>query len=245
MIWHGHPTFEPRRRLVDDDVLRSAERHAARTAIIDARSGRTLTFGQLVDGACRVAAGLAERGIGHRDVVAIVAGNGPDYAVALYGALAAGAVVESANPALTAPELTHHFGIGNPKLVFTDEQSDAAVGEAFRGPTIRLDRLGTLLAAPRPRPAGRAPDDPALLFPSSGTTGLPKLALHTHASTTSFLDAFTYAPMGRLALTDIVAVAVPFPHLFGSAILSHALCSGACVVTLPDVRPRGVPARGA
>ena len=233
MIWRGHPTFEPRRSLVDDDVLRAAERHAARTAIIDARSGRTLTFGQLVDGARRLAAGLAERGIGHRDVVAIAAGNGPDYAVALYGAMAAGAVVESANPALTASELTHHFGIGNPKLVFTDEQSDAAVREAFRGDVVRLDRLGALLAAPRPRPAGRGPDDPAWLFPSSGTTGLPKLAQHTHASTTAFMDAFMHRRFGRLESNDVIAAAVPFPHLFGSALLTHALVNGASVVTLP------------
>ena len=165
MIWRGHPTFEPRRSLVDDDVLRAAERYAARTAIIDARSGRTLTFGQLVDGARRLAAGLAERGIGHRDVVAIAAGNGPDYAVALYGAMAAGAVVESANPALTASELTHHFGIGHPKLVFTDEQSDAAVREAFRGDVVRLDRLARCW-----RHRGRGP-------PDGGRTTLPGCSL--------------------------------------------------------------------
>jgi acyl-CoA synthetase (AMP-forming)/AMP-acid ligase II len=232
MIWRGHPTFEPRRSLVDDDVLRAAERYAARTAIIDARSGRTLTFGQLVDGARRVAAGLAERGIGHRDVVAIVAGNGPDYAVALYGALAAGAVVESANPALTASELAHHFGIGGPKLVFSDEQSDAAVREAHRS-VVRLDRLGSMLAAPRPRRATRAPDDPALLFPSSGTTGLPKLALHTHASTSAFLDGFNHVPTVAISTSDVLAVPVPFAHLFGSALVTHALISGATVVTTP------------
>ncbi|HEX6024437.1 MAG TPA: AMP-binding protein [Solirubrobacter sp.] len=232
MIWRGHPTFEPRRGLVDDDVLREAERHPARTAIVDARSGRALTFGQLADGARRVAGGLAERGVGHRDVVAIVAANGPDYAVALYGALAAGAVVESANPALTASELAHHFGIGAPKLVFTDEQSDAAVRAVHDNP-VRLDRLGALLAAPRPHPAQRRPDDPAWLFPSSGTTGLPKLAVHTHASTTAFLDAFMRVELGRLLATDVVAVAIPFGHLFGSAIVTEALVNGATVVTTP------------
>ena len=42
-----------------------------------------------------------------------------------------------------------------------------------------------------------------------------------------------YAPTGRLAPADVVAIAIPFPHLFGSAILTHALRNGASVVTLP------------
>src|SRR4051794_22611159 len=85
---------------VDDEVLGRAAAQPARTALIGP-AGRTLTFGQLADGARRVAGGLAERGVGRGDVVALVADNSPDYAVALYGALAAGATVASANPGLT------------------------------------------------------------------------------------------------------------------------------------------------
>ena len=165
-----------------------------------------------------------------------MAGNGPDYAVALYGALAAGAAVESANPALKAPELAHQFGIGRPKLVLADGQSEAAVREALAGRDVAirsLDALGELLAAPRRQPPAREPGDPAHLFPSSGTTGLPKLVVHTHATTTAFYEAFAAAPLGRLSPADVVGNAVPFSHMFGSGILTLALRSGASVVTLP------------
>jgi acyl-CoA synthetase (AMP-forming)/AMP-acid ligase II len=212
MIWRGEPSFTPERRFVDAEIMRAAERYGPRVAIVDATTGRSLTFAQLADGIRRVAAGLAERGIGRGDVVAIAAPNGPDYAVVLYGALAAGAAVVGANPALTAPERAHLFGLCSPRLVFEDEPSE-------------------LLAAPRAAPPGRDPDDLAWLFASSGTTGLPKLALHTHATTTAFLQAFGLVAMARFEPADVVACAVPFPHLFGSAILTHTLSRGASVVT--------------
>ncbi|HET6546823.1 MAG TPA: AMP-binding protein, partial [Solirubrobacter sp.] len=233
MLWRGDHSSPPTPALVDAELFAALERHASRTAIVDAHSGRALTFAQLGDGARRLAAGLATRGVGHRDGVAIAAGNGPDYAVALLGGLAAGAAVASANPALTPQELKHHFGLSEPRLVFAEHRSLTAVAEAGAPAIAPLDALGGLLAPPRPGPSGRTPDDPALLFPSSGTTGLPKLAVHTHAGTTAFLQTFAGEPTVALAGDDVVGVLVPFAHLFGTGILLHALRSGARAVTLP------------
>src|SRR5262249_35542471 len=47
--------------------------------------------------------------------------------------------------------------------------------------------------------------------------------------TTAFLDAFT--TVGPVHETDVVGLVVPFTHLYGTAILSHALSAGATVVT--------------
>src|SRR4051812_21602089 len=232
MLWRGEPTFTPRPGLIDEEILRAADRQPARPAITDARSGRTLTFGQLADGIARLAGGLVAQGIGRGDVVVIAAGNGPDYAVALYGALAAGAAVASANPALKTPELAHHFALAAPRLVFVDARSEAAVRGVAGTVSIRsLVTLDELFAAPRP--SERDPRDRALLSPPSGPTGLPKPALHPPAGPMAFLEAFPGVPLGRLEPTDVVGVAVPFPHLFGSVVLTHALRSGASVVTLP------------
>jgi acyl-CoA synthetase (AMP-forming)/AMP-acid ligase II len=232
MLWRGAPeTFEAKPALVDELVLAAAGRHSDRLALIDARTGRRLTFAQLADGSGRLAAGLAEQGIGRGDVVTLVAANCVDYAVVLYGALAAGAAVASANPALTAPELARQFAASRPRLVFADERAWPAVAQAGADKVHRLELAGTLLARRGAAAAGRDPSDVAFLSPSSGTSGMPKLAVHRHAGFTAFLQAFAYTTAGRLTARDVVADVIPFAHLFGTGFLTHSLCRGATVVT--------------
>jgi SAM-dependent methyltransferase len=75
-IWHSPiPPTELPPAFVDDEALRMAERCAQRPAIVDALTGRGITFGQLLDGTRRLAAGLARRGVRRGDTVAIVAVN--------------------------------------------------------------------------------------------------------------------------------------------------------------------------
>jgi acyl-CoA synthetase (AMP-forming)/AMP-acid ligase II len=217
--------------LADELILARADAHPDRTAITDARTGRALTFGQVADGARRLAAGL---GAGRGDVVGIVAGNSADHAVALYGALAAGAAVHHANPALTAGELARQFAITRPRLVIADEQARVAVTAAAPSGTRvhALDRIAELLAAPRAGDGARVGTDLAHLFPSSGTTGLPKIAAHTHAGTTAALRALADVPSTQFADADVVGIVIPFTHLFGAALVHHALATGAAVVAL-------------
>lgn len=243
-IWRSaRPAVALAPDLVDAELLREAGRHPRRTAVTDAGTGRGLTFGQLVDGARRLAAGLRERGVGRGDVVSLVAGNGADYPVALLGTLASGAAAATANPSLTASELARQFAKSRPRIVITDGQSLGAVQEGLA--TTRLDAavhllegpggtasLEDLLARPGPAASGREPSDVAYLFPSSGTTGLPKLAVHTHASATAWLQGFATVPSTQLAPDDVVACAIPFTHLYGAAVLTHTLRSGATTVAV-------------
>jgi acyl-CoA synthetase (AMP-forming)/AMP-acid ligase II len=219
--------------LVDETILAVADAQPDRLALADARSGRTLTGGQLADGARRFAAGLAERGIGRGDVVALVAANGPDHAVALYGTLASGAAVASANPALTAGELGRQFAVTRPRLVIADATSHTAASAAADAPVVTIDALDQLLAEPGAAPAGRVTGDVAHLFPSSGTTGLPKIAVHEHGGLSTFLRSLDAVPSFALGPDDVVGLVVPFTHLFGTALLHHALRSGAPVATIP------------
>jgi acyl-CoA synthetase (AMP-forming)/AMP-acid ligase II len=220
--------------LVDQAVLARANAHPDHPAVADARSGRALTFGQLADGARRFAGGLREHDIGRGDTVAVVAGNSADHAVVLYGALAAGAAVASSNPALTAGELVRQFAVTRPRVVIADQQSQVAVGAAAdSGAAVHpIGAIADLLAAPVAEVRGRAESDVAHLIPSSGTTGLPKIAVHDHAGTTAALRALTAVPSIALGPEDVVGIVIPFTHLFGTALLHHALRNGAAVATL-------------
>src|SRR4051812_33774403 len=83
-------------------VLEHAEARGDRPALIDGATGETLTYAGLLAQVRSLAAGLAERGIGRGDVVALCAPNAPVYAVVFHAVAALGAIVTTGNPADTA-----------------------------------------------------------------------------------------------------------------------------------------------
>jgi long-chain acyl-CoA synthetase len=81
----------------------SARRFGERTAVH--YYGRELTFTQLYARASAFAQALRAAGIGHGDVVALHLPNCPQYAIAYYGTLMAGATFSPANPLLPPADL--------------------------------------------------------------------------------------------------------------------------------------------
>jgi len=63
-------------------LLATATQQAERAAIIDASSGRTLSYAELADGVRRVASGLATLGLRPGNVFAIMAPNSPEWLLA-------------------------------------------------------------------------------------------------------------------------------------------------------------------
>lgn len=90
--------------LTDFVLARAAER-GDKPAFIDAPSGRTISYAQLLELVRAAAGGLAARGFGKGDVFAHYAPNRPDYAVAFHAVAMVGGVNTTANPLLTADEL--------------------------------------------------------------------------------------------------------------------------------------------
>src|ERR1051325_10061441 len=78
---------------------------ADRVALVAGSSGASLTYARLAGAVDRLAAALAERGIGKGDVVGILSPNTPYYAVVFHGILRAGAIATTINALYTADEV--------------------------------------------------------------------------------------------------------------------------------------------
>jgi acyl-CoA synthetase (AMP-forming)/AMP-acid ligase II len=212
-------------------VLRHAERLAGKPALIDGPSGRPLTYGALAAGVERAAGGLAGRGFGRGDVLALHLPNLPEFPIALHAGLRAGGVVTCASPLATVPELADQLQRARARIVVTVGPLAETAGAAAGGAEVL--ELGELLAGgPGEPPAARSdPGEVALLLASSGTTGLPKLAELTHrALVANLVQTEIVFPAGE---EDRQLGLAPFFHSMGLACVLHrGLASGSTIVTL-------------
>jgi long-chain acyl-CoA synthetase len=86
---------------------RTASRYPGRTALI--YGGTELSYAQLAQGAQRFATALQSLGVHKGERVAIALPNIPQFPIAFYGALLAGAVVVPTNPLYTEREMQHQL----------------------------------------------------------------------------------------------------------------------------------------
>src|SRR5215472_7429310 len=93
----------------------TVSRYPGHTAFI--YYGTKLTYAQFSSLANRFAAGLQRLGIKKGDRVAIALPNMPQYPIAFYGALRAGAVVVPTNPLYTEREMQHQLADSGARVV--------------------------------------------------------------------------------------------------------------------------------
>jgi acyl-CoA synthetase (AMP-forming)/AMP-acid ligase II len=216
---------------------------AGEIAVIDGPTGRSYTFGQLLDHSASIAHGLIARGVAPGDRVAFICPNLPEVALAYHGAIAAGAVAMMVNPLSTPDELAKYFKVGSPRIAIAAAPLVGAIQSVAPGlPVIALgdapgaEPLTALLGGPTAPPAiAIAPDAVAVMPYSSGTTGFPKGVMLTHRNIIAQCLAIESVTDTELIVAGSAVLAVlPFFHIYGiMAFLTFGLMRGARLIAIP------------
>ena len=214
-------------RTAFDLVRLAAERTPDHPALVDDRSDRAFTYRELLHEVDVLAAGLVSRGVAKGARVATVLANVVEHAIALLALQrlhAVPALVNHRLPAADIAALVYEGGMAG-AIVPDDPAIAAAVAKALGRQGLLLSAGGSGGAAPdlwscRGDPArlGQisppAPDDLALIFYTSGTTGRPKGVLIPHRTSESRL---------RFLSTDAGFRHGTHNRALGMAPLSHAI----------------------
>ena len=175
-------------QVVGDVLNAAAERHGNSTAVQDATG--MLTFAELRDRARRLADALLRSGLRPGDRVLEALPNGCELLVSEMALALAGLVRVPLNPRLGAREWRGIHNDSGASGLLIDGRLTGADGARIQdhvscGITVRAEEggLAALLEAGSADAAlpNVTPDDLAGLAYSSGTTGMPKGALRTHA----------------------------------------------------------------
>lgn len=181
--------------------------HPDKTALL--LDGRSVTYRELDDWARSLAGGLRELGVVAGDRIAVMSGSNVEFLIGLYGGWKIGAIVVAINGQLSSDEVRYQL-------------DNAGVTVALAGSAPLLDVL-RVAAAEVPsvvnvREIGELRGDPvgavdvpitadATIFYTSGTTGKPKGATHTHRALAVLIER------GRdhygIAETDVVLSVLP------------------------------------
>jgi benzoate-CoA ligase len=224
---------------------------AGKVAFID-DSGRT-TFGELAERVNRFGSGLQALGLGMEDRVLLALADTIDFPTAFLGAIKAGIIPVSVNTLLTSSDYAHMLADSRARALVVSEhllpQFEPVVGQMpFLRRVIVSGRrsegstsVDDVLAAGSPElaPAPTTSDDTCCWFYSSGSTGMPKGAVHVHSSMAITAELYGRQVLG-VTEADILfsAAKLSFAYGLGNA-LTFTLALGATGVLMAE---RATPA---
>lgn len=204
--------------------------------------GGTLSYGDFLALAARMAGAMTRAGLVPGDRVAAQVGKSPE-ALALYAACArAGLVFLPLNTSYTAEELDYFIENSGARLIVCDASGEATIRPMAdsldaRLETLNADGTGSLADQASSMSADypvvpRDGDDLAALLYTSGTTGRSKGAMLTHENLLS--NALALADEWRFTADDALLHALPIFHTHGLFVATNVtLAAGGSMLFLP------------
>lgn len=248
----------PKRRL-GDVVHQTAARHGTRPALVF--EGRRWTYDELADEVDRVAKGLLALGVESGDHVGIWMTNRPEWVFLQFAIARIGAVTVGLNTRYRSEDAAYTIDQSDATTLIINDRSGpvdyAAMVRQIRPQLPKVQRL-VVLGDDRPegsigwdevldggrqvgddvlaaRAAAVDPDEPALLIYTSGTTSLPKGAVHSHVWLRNNLER---AQLLGHTCNDVHLSYLPLFHAFGYSEVSVMAClTGACQIVTETFDP--------
>ncbi len=201
--------------------------------VADVRSARWMSAGELEESSRAAAQRFLRLGLDQGSRVLFSCASSVELVIAHVGALRAGLVVLPVNSSYRPRELSHILRDARPSAAVVDDNGrgadlhEADPGLVVVGPYVDGPARAGTVDLPPPDAASAA-----LMAYTSGTTGVPKGALHSHASllasARSVAIAWRWSPADRLVLS------LPLFHGHGLCVGLHGtLLAGASAVLVP------------
>src|SRR5512144_252749 len=225
-------------------LAESARRYPDRVAVVFWQD--KVTYAALWDQARRYAAVLRDRGIEPGDRVGLLIPNVPAFPRAYYAVQAIGGVAVHVHALLTAEEIAYILSDSGAKVLIC---AGSLLGEGGKGAELAgvpllsvfasedtgVPQMEKLAAEVEPAASyvARSPDDDAVIFYTSGTTGKPKGAVLSQLNMVMNAELVATDVL-RISGDDIVLGCLPLFHSFGQTVTMNAgFRAGATIVMMP------------
>ncbi|WP_039800131.1 class I adenylate-forming enzyme family protein [Nocardia araoensis] len=189
------------------EVLAAAAAHGDRDYLVTA--DRRMSFTEHAAAVAALATALRDRfGVGKGDRVGILAANTPEWVLTFWAAQALGAIAVGYNAWWAPREISYGVEHTSPAVLVVDAKRAALVAELdIRVPVLTMEHdVPALLAEYRTDDLPYTEideDDPAVILYTSGTSGRPKGAVHSHRNLVAVTDYHVFNDALAAALTGV------------------------------------------
>ncbi|ROS01913.1 O-succinylbenzoate-CoA ligase [Sinobacterium caligoides] len=233
-------------------LKKRAEISAEVEAFVEVERQRRYTFAELNERSNRVAQMLLAQGVKAGDRVATLLKNGSEFIETYYAIAKIGAVMVPVNWRLVAAEVAYIFADSGAETLLYDAEFDGVIDEVVRGETTAiknwlrvnvpelpatpysLDYEAMVTSSANTEPTiGAFDDDLLFIMYTSGTTGSPKGAMHSH-------NNMMWAQLTSLTTADMRAgdrflLPLPMFHVGCLVPVSQLVHRGATGIILRDL----------